>query len=150
MTDGAGSLADIGCRRSPRPTRLRLAAAACLGLTVLGGLAATGAGPVFGTAFQERALAQAWHRAVDAAPDMVQTFERENGPGNLHPASTVQDTKPLVVGERVMLLTPDGTIHTLRVCDPASPTATTAADCVNAFVARAVTPVVTPTPHRSL
>ena len=103
------------------------------------------------TGAQDRAVTQAWHRAVDAEPGVVHVFERgDAGQSNLHPTSMTAGAKPLVVGERVMVVTPDGAIHTLRVCDPASASASIAPDCLNAFVARAVPPATTPVPQRSL
>ena len=100
---------------------------------------------------QDRAITGAWQRAVDADQSIVHVFERgDAGSANLHPTSSVEAVKPLVVGDRVTLVTPDGAIHTLRVCDPASAGAAIAADCLNAFAARAVLPAATPVPQRSL
>ena len=116
-----------------------------------GALAAGGLFPQSAPGLSERAMSDAWHRAVDADPNVLHAFERIGQPqSDLHPASMAEPAKPLTVGERVTLVTPDGTIHTLRVCDPASPSATTAPDCLNAFAARAVTPPVAVVPQRSL
>ena len=100
---------------------------------------------------QDRAITGAWQRAVDADQTIVHVFDRgDAGTSNLHPTSSAEAVKPLVVGDRVTLVTPDGAIHTLRVCDPASASAAVAADCLNAFAARAVLPAATPVPQRSL
>lgn len=100
---------------------------------------------------QDRAVTEAWNRAVDAEPGIVHVFERgDAGQSNLHATSMNSGAKPLVVGERVTLMTPDGAIHTLRVCDPTSASASIAPDCLNAFAARAVPPEIAPVPQRSL
>jgi hypothetical protein len=99
----------------------------------------------------ERAMSEAWHRAVDADPSVIHAFEPLGRPrSNLHPTSTAEAAKALIVGEQVTLVTPDGAIHTLRVCDPASPSAATAPDCLNAFAARAIVVPVAAVPQRSL
>ena len=138
--------------RAPRLGLSRRSAVRALcGLSKLSGLATAVACLPTGSAMPERALSDAWHRAVDANPNVVHAFEPGDlGRGHLHETSTTEQPKPLIVGERVTVVTPDGTIHTLRVCDPASSKATTAPDCLNAFVARAVAPPTVPVPQRSL
>jgi hypothetical protein len=124
---------------------------ASLALAVLGAVGVVAAFSQAQTAAQDRAVTNAWHRAVDADPGIVHVFERgDAGQSNLHPASLAGAAKPLVVGERVTLVTPDGAIHTLRICDPASASASITPDCLNAFVARAVPPATAPVPQRSL
>ena len=118
-------------------------------VTVLVGL--TGAVLSDRTGGQDRAISDAWRRAVDADTSIIQVFDRGSaGQVALHPASTAEVVKPLVVGERITVVTPDGLIHNLRVCDPASPSANLATDCINSFVAKAVVPAVRPHAQRSL
>ena len=129
----------------------RRAPMAGVSLAVLGVIGAVAAFSLAQTGAQDRAVTQAWHRAFDAEPGIVHVFERgDAGQSNLHPTSMTTGTKPLVVGERVTLVTPDGAIHTLRVCDPASASASVAPDCLNAFVAGAVPAITAPIPQRSL
>jgi hypothetical protein len=125
--------------------------AAGVSLAILGAVGVVAAFLMVQLGSQDRAVTEAWNRAVDAEPGIVHVFERgDAGQSNLHATSMNSGAKPLVVGERVTLVTPDGAIHTLRVCDPASASASIAPDCLNAFVARAVPPATTPVPQRSL
>ena len=137
------------CSKTGRSMARRMPA---IGITIVV-LGAAGVAAVLSSAQiqpRDRAITGAWQRAVDADQTIVHVFDRSDaGPTNLYPTST-DAAKPLVIGDRVTLLTPDGAIHTLRVCDPASASATIATDCLNAFAARAVLPAATPVPQRSL
>ena len=97
----------------------------------------------------ERALATSWQRAVEADGIRALDFDRASS-SLMHPVSSGDSVRPLVVGERVTLVTPDGVIHTLRVCDPASAAASVAPDCLAGFAARAVVQPGVPVPQRSL
>ena len=102
-----------------------------------------------GSGLSEHTLTQSWHRAVESDAQGIHAFEPASG-AHVHPVSSIATGKPLLVGERVTLVTPDGAIHTLRVCDPASASAISAPDCLGAFAARAVVPAAAPVPQRSL
>ena len=99
---------------------------------------------------QEQAISEAWHRGIDGDSFLVPAFERPDQARALHPTSTADSAKPLVVGDKVTLVTSDGTVINLAVCDPASPSASTAPQCLNAYLARAVPASATRTPQRSL
>ena len=151
MTNGARASENKGSERSSsgsagRVRRTALVVAGLVAVTVAGGLV-----PFAGAGLSERSMAESWHRAVDADPNIVPAFDRSTpGQASLHPASSADPAKPLIVGDQVTLVTPDGAIHTLRVCDPASPHAASAPDCLNAFANRAIVPPVAPVPQRSL
>ena len=137
--------------RSGVKTATRLLAVAGTAVAVLGAIGAVTVVSSPPAGLQDRAITNAWHRAVDGEPGIVHVFERADaGLASLHATSTGEGAKPLVVGDRVTLLTPDGAILSLRVCDPASASATSAPDCLNAFVAGAVPPSATPVAQRSL
>ena len=117
----------------------------------VGALAVIGVWSATRTAAQDWSVAGAWTRAVETSPGLTQAFERGHAHGdNLQPVSTAEAARPLVIGERLTVVTPDGGILTLRVCDPRSPSSTTAPDCLNALVSRAVPAANTPVAHRSL
>jgi hypothetical protein len=97
----------------------------------------------------ERTLSTSWHRAVEAEGNRTLDFDRTSA-SLVVPVSSGDTAKSLIVGERVTLVTPDGNIHNLRVCDPASPTASMAPDCLAGFAARAVVAPSAPVPQRSL
>lgn len=122
-----------------------------VGAAILGSAALIGMVLLLQTGAPDRIIADSWRRAIDADPNIVHVFERNpTGQATLHPTSSVDTGRPLVVGDRVMLVTPDGAIHAVRVCDPASANAATAPDCLNNLVARAITPAAAPPPQRSL
>ncbi len=149
MTDGRHSR--LAARLPDVRSLVRGLPAAGAVLAAIGALSVVAAFPSVRTGAQDRAVTDAWHRAVDADPGLIHVFERgDAGASNLHTTSMSPDAKALVIGERVTLVTPDGAIHTLRVCDPASASASVAPDCLNAFIARAVPSASTPVPQRSL
>jgi hypothetical protein len=128
-----------------------LATRVSLGLIMLTGALWSATELPVNPAFSEHALAAAWYRAVDTDRNIVHAFNPGfSNPARLYPTSTGDSSKPLVVGQNVTLVTPDGTIHTLRVCDAGLSGAAAPSDCLSAFAARAVVPVVTPAPQRSL
>jgi hypothetical protein len=70
-----------------------------------------------------RLMADAVQRALEANPDLAGAFEPlSSDTPRLLTARTAPDPSPLrdiAVGDRVTLLTPDGRLHVLQVCDPA-------------------------------
>lgn len=111
------------------------------------------AGIVGGSAssLSERAMSGTWHRAVVSDPGIIHVLGDGDAIGSaLHPASTGDAGRAPVIGERVTLVAPDGTIRSLRVCDPASPSSVSAPDCLNAYLSRAVPPSHLDVRQRSL
>jgi hypothetical protein len=68
-----------------------------------------------------RLMADAVHRALEVNPDLAGAFEPlANDAPRLLPARAGLEPSPLrdlAVGDRLTLLTPDGRLHVLQVCD---------------------------------
>lgn len=132
-------------RSSARATLLGVA----FPLALIAGVFYVTGGPA--GSFAERTMAGTWHRAVESDPGIIHALGDGELTGSpLHPASTGDTARAPVIGERVTLVAADGSIRTLRVCDPASPSSTASPDCLNAYLSRAVPPSAQTVRQRSL
>jgi hypothetical protein len=103
---------------------LALTSAAAIGAAMLGAAVLAGSGA---------REPEAWARALDDDGVLAQSFEpftSESARVVATRAETGAEDLRVSVGDRVTLVTADGTLHVLRVCDANAPETISAKDCL--------------------